>query len=268
MAEKQRDLAESLRCFCQGFGYHGHRRELSRLFDMAMSRTLTVGARRSRKHSKAPGALACGAGFTLIELLVVVAIIGVLAAILSQAVDRVKRMAIESKDSSQLRQIGIIHARYMADNRMQTAPGNDPANNAVWFYHLLRPYLEIPQDTITEAKLFISPLDPSKGGVDVLSPIHRRSYAVNRRILKNNLTPIRYSEVERPASMFYLISFEVNRLATNWCEPTVASMQYVPDRWIPGGIVHLLFLDGHVEAIRKAEIMPGGSRNDVFGPSL
>ncbi len=207
-------------------------------------------------------------GFTLTEILMVVAILAILAVLLAPTGKRLMRLVSEHRDLSQLRNIGMAHAQYMTDHRMEVAPGHNPSTSQFWFYNLLRPYLRLPLDNVTVGKVFISPLDPTKGGEATLGPIHRRSYAVNRRMLKKSGSPLRFPEIENPSQVFYLIHYEVSRRNTNWCEPNATMVQYVPDDWMPHGQVHLLLLDGHVEAVKKGDVVPGGKRFDLFGPEL
>ncbi len=241
--------------------------------------TYTSYCPKRRQHALRPvrlGRAAAARGFTLTELLTVMAVGGVLMALLISVTRQVTRKAYATKDINQMTQIGVAHARYMADHNMEAIPPHapkpdNPAKNQVWYYEYLRPYLDVRLLNTVEASLLISPLDPSHGGRDQpdWNPSNRRSYAVNRYFLKKNSRPLRVLELERPQGMFWLINYEVYKKNTNAADPTSAdSLKYIPEDWVPGGMVHLLFLDGRVEAIRKAEIMPDGSRADVFGPWL
>lgn len=71
--------------------------------------------------------------FSLIELLVVVSIIAVLAAMLLPAVSAMKRLAQTTVCASNLRQVGLGLAAYLADNENLMPPARiDPPETAVY----------------------------------------------------------------------------------------------------------------------------------------
>lgn len=207
--------------------------------------------------------------FTLTELLSVVAIAGVLLALLFPFGVKTLSNAKEVSGLAELRKLGAVHSLYMADHNQEAMPGHNPDSNYVWFYHLIRPYLELPMDNVTAAKAIISPLDPDAGVVPGAAPIHYRSYAVNRRILKSNLKPVRMNELSDMSRMFWLINFDISKRNSNWFEPeNTASIAAVPEDWISNERVQLLFLDGRAETLKKKDILPGGERDEVLGPKL
>ncbi|WP_043584035.1 type II secretion system protein [Geminisphaera colitermitum] len=210
------------------------------------------------------------AGFTLIELLTVIAIIGILAALSFVGISRARQQAHSSRDIANLKTIGTANALHMEENRGAVAPGHFPPTNELWFFQLLRPYLNYPLNNDVEGPAFISPLDPDKGGVNVavFLPVHRRSYAINRKTLLGSAGDYRkanISEITAPARTLYAVNYQVSKKNTNWVDASdSASLEAIPSEWRSGAKVGVLFMDGHVEVVQRADIMPGGVREDIF----
>ena len=88
--------------------------------------------------------------FTLVELLVVIAIIAILTAILLPALQKAKDSVYSITCASQLKQIGVANAQYMADNDSYFVPfsglgaenaGSGNAQRKKCYIHLLAEYL-------------------------------------------------------------------------------------------------------------------------------
>ena len=105
--------------------------------------------------------------FTLIELLVVTAVIGILASMLLPAVAKAKRMAHRSTCVSNLHQIGLGAAMYVADHhdKMPLIPDAElqltpPVDSSGKRYNSMGSFMPLIHPYAPEARMWLSPPVP------------------------------------------------------------------------------------------------------------
>jgi prepilin-type N-terminal cleavage/methylation domain-containing protein/prepilin-type processing-associated H-X9-DG protein len=208
-------------------------------------------------------------GFTLIELLVVIAIIAILAAILFPVFARAREAARATTCRSNLKQIGTAASMYEQDYDETCLPafvGPAQTYGGQW-PDLIDPYLKNLGNAVGtaynfEGKVYMCPTAPVISDKTV-----RRPYGYNFVYLGRSATMVSLAAVQAPASTLRVT--EAWRIDGTFPAPGVgAILAYPPNNasaaniyprdW-HSGTSNVLFVDGHVKAMKREQIMnPGG----------
>jgi prepilin-type N-terminal cleavage/methylation domain-containing protein/prepilin-type processing-associated H-X9-DG protein len=199
-------------------------------------------------------------GFTLTELLVVIAIIGILAAVLIPVVGRARESSRATVCLSNLRQLGVGCGLYTADHKGDLMCEPLGARGADQWSEKVKPYMS-GQTSDTLNGIFKCPsFSPNINGIE----IGGGHYAVSEATGVQGQDPVTkaFSVVPRKALAFNSPSRKVYIV-----ESHRGSIQRMPEFYrLPpqydtftsgattlayrhGGKCHILFIDGHVDAI-------------------
>ncbi|MFN4242821.1 MAG: type II secretion system protein [Tepidisphaerales bacterium] len=221
-------------------------------------------------------------GLTLLELLVVMAMIAILAGLVTAAAIGARRKANAAQCASNLRQLGVGMLLYAGDHRglVLRAPGflsADLPSDGAGRYH----YMSWAEAC---ARYFDSRWGQKRYGLEAFPltkcPEHplqqmETHFAVNAVSLDDSLQPTRtlkkvsvLSQVRNPSGVIYLADVVDRWVPMNWYSvppdyiPKIGSLMVysalqMPDGVYPmiptdrhgKGLVNGLFFDGHVEAV-------------------
>lgn len=207
--------------------------------------------------------------FTLIELLVVVAVMATLAALAFPAIGRARQAADGSKCFSNLHQLHLFFMQTVSDND-QTMP------------------IAIYWTSSAGTHSFMGLARDAKQGDIRLCPAQKKylpagystnaaTYAMNATIqdvLAPRMTPIKITSMLHPAQTMILCDGSVNRTATvaDGFPGYVEIMNGVYPQAVHSGRAHVVFLDGHADALTSDQIpksyAPANTSGSLFWTGL
>lgn len=213
-------------------------------------------------------------GFSLIELLSVIAVIGLLAAIIVPAVNRVRERAAMAHSAGNLRQLGTAALLYASDHQGDYPQGGWPAK----WHDQVYAYVDDKTDVFTDAanqheyNSWVNFSDGETLPFDYGYNSHVNTLPECQLATWPYLTgPANvYADVDKESlPLIYTIARQNNFVY--WCfdlEPASGNDQAYDPRF--GGQGHILWLDGHLTSPTYEELMAsvaarGGSVNFVTG---
>lgn len=227
-------------------------------------------------------------GFTLVELLATIAIVGLMAALLVGAVQRIQRKAGTTKSAANMRQVATSIFS-VAQDQNNTIPAPMPANNLEWWSLgpvFNKAYGFVPQgewwrklrwpgDTSTDAiparmpnNIFVAPNhDPVKAtalGVPNQQNSYNWGYALNSDLPPagwTNRKPM--ARIAQPSRTMLLI--ESGNIRSEVGHPGNALWIRAAGEVRNDGKVHVMFADGHIETLPTTNLPPPADRTFWFG---
>lgn len=218
-----------------------------------------------------------GHGFSLIEILGAIAVIAILATIIIPVTGHIRQKARSSGDATNLRSIAMANQLYASDHSGQSvvafSPWRHPKPSRVW-YEELRPYVDRIKQREGVTEVFISPSDPTLGGITGPNSLpaddwRRRSYSVNyntRIFIGGGDYEGRLMITMEPAKMIFAGNHKAVELNTNGIMPQLeSSIAGIPTDWhAKPGFAQFVFLDGHVEMVHVDHLREGGERYEAW----
>ncbi len=215
-------------------------------------------------HMKDPAKISIGtprrraAGFTLIELLVVIAVIAILAGMLLPTLGRAKDKGKTAACSNNLRQLIIATLMYEEDNKIFPTGWYPP--RSIW-YKQLQPYVG-KQTNVLGSGVFICPSAPQGGFWGFLAYAQNKEINCGRddiglRHVEDPAGTILFADTDGWDACLYSDTDPTSNVlyrhsgGSEWSTKTVR-LTTRANRKIIFGRANGVFIDGHVELLRKA----------------
>ena len=211
--------------------------------------------------------------FTLVELLVVIAILAIMSARLLPALDQAREKARQAICMNNLKQIGVLFYLYLADYENTFPPSYDAAKpNSPWNSTAMGTYFN--NGAPWEHKEYPILVCPSGKQEPINAGYFRRSYAYSRFLNSGGAAdgigwipgssdwpPVKLANIPDPSGTILIAE-----AVTNPCGVIAGSncdIGRITDvAWRHNGGANFLFVDGHVEWLRKNQVRTGmGTKN-------
>lgn len=194
-------------------------------------------------------------GFTLVELLVTVAIVGILAALLTPIVGSIQKKAGATQCVSNLRQ---VYGYFMEDAQVADEIPRAWNGSSGWVDDK---YNALKLEKNNGYKAFGCPVQRKAMHL----PIDARTYSMNGYLVNegwNNPPPGRIPKYRDPSKIAVITDGGIRNGAYN----SSLSIPFPPER-IHDGKANIVFLDGHVEAVKDIPSNPNptaGTPESIF----
>lgn len=218
------------------------------------------------------------AGFTLIELMIVVAIIGILAGLMTGVIGYIQNSAKRNECLNNLRQWGGAMSMYLDEHRSRTFPTYEANVNSdtAWF-NVLPPYLEkgatsasykdfaaagkpIPHPGEGSKSIFLCPLDDGPKE-EMSSAAYYSSYTMNVYVNSSeNKKPrsvrLRDSQLKFPSAFVVMAEACDGRVGgvNSGPDGNLVSAETATTAFRHNKSINLLFADGHAATMPQSAI--------------
>lgn len=219
------------------------------------------------------------AGFTLIELMIVVAIIGILAGLMTGAIGYVQDSARRNECLNNLRQWGGAMSMYLDEHRSRTFPTYETTltSDTAWF-NVLPPYLERTANTMSYKEMaaqnraiphpgegskgiFLCPSDQTSSD-EMDQNAYYSSYTMNTWVndgsnTKPRTARLRDSQLKFPSS--FVVMSETCHGEQGGVDPSTLVDETTGDSaFRHNKSINLLFADGHASTHARSAIWQQG----------
>ena len=216
-------------------------------------------------------------GFTLIELLVVISFISLLIAILLPALASARRAARNAGCLSNQKQLGILFATYMTDNRAVFPEDKDYNTTNSWFWYETIARLEdassipvfCPEDLHNSGKVRATPGGNTSYGYNYILAGNFMGtwswFSANDQAKFGLPNPVRLEMLTHPSDTIVAVDSGINADGIGWVRVRPGddtSNGYANPRH-QGGTCNTLWADFHASTVKSSDGLASGLYSDT-----